>query len=209
MAFDGFNWQESVLAYPSLYQPKSPLNGRSLSIPLKQAYVAARAGSRKVLEQNSPIDYRRPNQLDVLPVMIVSAFTPVAEAYRYLPAEMTHLHAVFVYALNGMPFVPQLQCRVLVSDGTNTDTGAAVTDYPPPGNVTQSATNLNFENPYPIVSIFDSRVSRRVECDVALSLVVAGAIRRIWIEARGINGVTTLGLAFQPVYSTVWWEIRD
>ena len=194
MAFDGVIYHHADLIYPAVYHPKSPLTGPALGDALRAAYLAAHRRGRRMIDQN----YTFSTTAQAL--LVKTSFARIAEGYRRIPDEATHLVGEAVFG----SFVADDRAtafhRVKVFDGVNTDTGSTV----------ETSLEIDFArdlNPEMSVRAPQYSYSYRARFDVTLANVAPGAGREIYVEAYATR---TSGAAspYFPEHISVWWEIR-
>jgi len=200
MAFDGKLYHHADLIYPAAYHPKSPLTGPALGEALRAAYLAAHRRGRRMIDQNYPVTWRSAATQRERFAFAETTWARIAEGYRRIPAEVTHLAGEAVFSCLDADNESTAYHRVVVYDGSNTDTGsttetelalaqAADTSYLPPAL-------RYYEGP-----------TYRARFEVTLANVAPGAGREVYVQAYIERGTGGPG-SYVPQHIGVWWEIR-
>lgn len=202
MAFDGREHMDPDLGFPVLAHPEAALTGSTLATPLRQAYVVARHRSRRVLDQHFELDLRQPG---VHPIAETTRVR-LAEAYRWLPPETTHLVGEYICRVLNPDQHALLNGRLVVTDGVHTSTGVVATR-------TISGQTSVVQGPYsriddPVWSPFGQSNEFRLGFEVALGSVAAGGTVLVYFEANATRGLANVGASMIPLHVGVWTEIR-
>lgn len=210
MAFDGRDHVAAELVLPYHGHPHAPATGRALSLSLELAYLAARHNARCMGSVTYAADLRDRTRWRNLGTSFAStSYVRVAEARRgRLALEATHLIASAQWSVTGTGPVDATH-RLVVTDGTNTDTGTAVVTrcYPVPqssggwGGGPRPA-DVQAEWLSPFRNTFEALL------EVELDTVAAGDTVRWWIEGKAVVADTLSAVAYVPVHYTCAWEVR-
>lgn len=182
MTFDGRDYQDYELGFPNLYQPLEPLVGGALSKALRIAYLLARKESRRILEQHDAMDFRNPGATLARAAMNAATFTRVAEGFRYIPDEFTHLVGIATFFIPYSPSVVNVHHRLTVVGGANDISDDFVTQMAPPDDLRALPTDpRQFGNEFSIYEYANN--IGRATFEVELSNAPAGALREVYVEA--------------------------
>lgn len=199
MAFDGTIYHHADLIYPAVYHPKSPLTGPALGDALRAAYLAAHRRGRRIIDQNYPITWRSAATLRERFAFSESTWGRIAEGYRRIPAEATHLVGEAVFSCLDADDESTAYHRVVAYDGSNTDTGSTTeTEL-----AVAQAADLEYR---PYYAPYEGQ-TYRARFEVTLSNVAPGAGREVYVQAYIERGTGGPG-SYVPQHIGVWWEIR-
>lgn len=206
MAFDGVGYLDAPPIYPAAYHPGSPLTGPALGRALRIAYLYAHHHGRMIIDQPYPLAMREASTYQARTRFAETSYVRIAEGYRTIPAEVTHLVAEALFAADDA-YQLVVYHRIVVTDGSNTDTGSAVETQVPIQARERAQAGDPWYGPY------GPRYRHRARCEVELDTVTTGAVRQVYVEAYGVRVYgttpTVLGAApYQPQHVGVWTEIR-
>jgi hypothetical protein len=209
MAFDGRDYLDASPVYPSAYHSKAPLTGPALGRVLRIAYMYARRHGQLVICQNYPLNFRNTASTLSHSVEDHSTFSRVAEGFRYVPDQATHLVAQIVFMVWDPNDSTSAYHRIRVTGGGNTDNGSSTelalqnqvatrgvivdTSFGPGG--------IGIGPPFE----YDTYRSR---CEVALTNVSAGQDCEIYVEGYAADRSGSPGRSYTPIVVTAWWEVR-
>lgn len=199
MAFDGIGYRDLSLGYPTLYHPHAPLIGRSYGNALWIAYCRAQNYGRMLIDQHYVLDFRTLKTGSSGVEFTKNAYARIAEGFRWLPPETTHLVAEIMFAIRDVPENAVARHRVSVKAGANTDNGTQLEQ-----RISQAVRNT------PIgISDYSNPINQYVaRVDVALSTVTTAQDVEIFVEAYAIKSGTSDGVRYFPQHVGVWAEIR-
>lgn len=209
MVFDGHDWNDAQLCYPVLAHPRAPLTGPSLSRVQKASFVHARYARTLIFDVYPSFDWTHPTTTIETLGMFAASYARIAEGFRELPLETTHLVAEVTCSLLQANDQVRIYHKLSVTDGTHTDVGAEVLIE---GGVTTTATSLAAllrRDPSHISPFGDSEGTFRVRPELALSTVTTGAIREVFCEAYAIDKRSGAALSYWRQRVAVWAEYRE
>lgn len=136
MPFDGIAYRPQ-LVYPIHGYPTAPATARALATSLANAYAYARSANRLIGVQTSNIIGSVVPFLDrngANNAVDNTGFVPVARFRRRLDAHANHVLAQGVGRFVRGEGGAEIRMRVVVTDGTNTDTGGSIVSAAPESN---------------------------------------------------------------------------
>lgn len=176
-----------------------------MSLGLTSAYVHARYHRGPMFVQTTPYDLRTPSTtLGNNPIVSAAAYQSVGGGWSHIPDLATHVVGVGIYKITQAADATP-HCRVVVYDGSNTDTG---TDSPAEAgrSIRDLQTALYYEDDYspfaPSAAILTT--VREVTLANVIPPVTALVKYQMYVTDRGLAGV-----AFWPLLFLCWWECRE
>lgn len=198
MPFDGVQYREADFVLPAAYHPHAPLTGPALGGALRLGYAHARCHSQQIIDQQYPVNFRSMAWSDHLSFAAVT-WVRIAEGYRRLHAEATHLVAEVHFAVLDASADAVAYHRVVAYSSPNTDTGATT-------ETRLDASPLVGGPPPPFYSPFDTRAGYIARCEVELAAVPTGATAEVLVQGYALRGA--VAAAYVPRFIGVWMETR-
>lgn len=197
MAFDGVDYQAAELIYPAAHHPGAPMTGPALGSVLRAAYAHARSASRGLMVQTYGINTRTGARLGATSS---TSWFPIAECYRRIHAEATHIVADCRFSTL-LTYTDSLvaQHRIVVTTPTSTITGDALET--PLGQREESGEVDQW-------SPFGAHASYRAQVELPLTSAAKGVLCMITIEAAATRFVGTVADVYQPHIVSAWVEVR-
>lgn len=218
MAFDGVEYGGSDFIPPFASHPNAPLAGVVGQEALQGAYYIARHGAKMMVCQSygwNGVDANRTGVVNHIKTQ--SVWVRVLESYMDIPALATHLVAACVFAFAGSD-EHSIDHRIVITDGTDTDTGETVTIQADASEMSIIDSGLNFgqspdygrwtADPW---SVWPQ--AKLCICEVALddlySADATGVNREVYVETK-IEGqeANNLDPAYRPAIYWVGYEVR-
>lgn len=204
MAFDGRDHTAAELVLPYHVHPDAPATGRALALSLQLAYLAGRHNARCMGSTTYASDQRnRVRWRNNGTSFASTSYVRVAEGRRgVLPLLATHLIASAQWSTTATGAIDATH-RLVVTDGSGTDTGTAVVT-----RCVATRTGGWAGAPRPVELASPFLVTYEALIEVALSNVSAGTTVRWYIEGKASVAETTVAAAYVPVHYTCHWEVR-
>jgi hypothetical protein len=214
MPFDGVNRLDCAFTPHYAYHPFAPLTGQALARSLRTLYACARTSSRIMFQQPYTWNFRDIRSMRDQPDLATGAtFVRLAEGYRWLPPDVTHIVAdVIVQLTGGTDAIFYARCKL--------DNNAGSLDTGPTGSV-QSAGLSEFRParasyvPYGSggATAFSSLSPERpdvltLRCEVARSTVATQQDVSAYVEVYALDATAGTERAFRPLSVSCWWECR-
>lgn len=186
--------------YPILYAPAAPLAAEVMAGVLRGAYVVAHQHGTCLARTVRGIP-----QLSTSTPMTLepSSYTEIAGCrwLAYVPAEATALIVVLGEAFSPTAETNNVERRVIVTDGTNTDTGA---DTPQAIHGAVEERRVVGDMPWPGNRWYRSR--QQMICRVALANCSPAARLTVYVEGRQQAPTAPLGVTL--IGATLFWSAR-
>lgn len=196
MPFDGQDHGASPLLPPHAHHPDSPSTGVALANALRASYMFSRTNSRMIgcqtyQSQRFASGYTAHSIYD-------TSFNGIGEFRCRVPSHATHVECVAYFYTIGFDGSYIVNHRVVVTDGTNTDTG---TTYQQP---TTPVSGLQDFTPGSFFSVYDLPLESAA-FSAALSTVTQDAVVTVTPQAYAVDDEGT-ALSYRPLSCTAFWS---
>lgn len=202
MTFDGINWSEPALISAYAYAPLSPFGPDVIARSMLTSYFEGRKGGRRLLQQSYGFNGAVHNGggTNVLSTGLVA----VADSYATIETEWTHVRAAILYSAYAF-VVTEAHHRVLVNDGTTTNTGTTITREVPAGVYQDSGVEGAF-----LPSEFASAHQQLFieEVSVSLSGLTLPCEAHVIIEGNVDGSLAGLAASYRVYYAVAWAEVN-
>jgi len=217
MVFDGrqSGHPDAKLIYPYVCHPSAPLTGFAFGQILEIAYFCAHNSASPVIDTYYPVAWRSQNAFKSRMLILSLSFVRVAEGFRYIPNEATHLVCESTFTVFDAVQEASAFHRVCTSIGgvvngatvetyISVETGALGQGFSTLDSDIQSEIGRGRYSPYgPREQTFT------VKCELALTAGQAGRHdTEIYVESYAIDRAGSNALSYFPQQYTVWWEAR-
>lgn len=217
MPFDGVNYDAAPFVWPNHASPGAPVDSVVVASSLEVGYFAARRQNQLLLSEAGAWNGQRPTStLGGGFAVVSSSFVRWSDNYVFISEGATHLRAHVVYAA-----LPVADCTAHFRLGTygSSDTSFATPLYgteatQPVNATTDSGLAERFTKVFGAVPGSDFSVGAlseenavyEADIEYAFGAASPGYNTRVFVEGYLLGA---LSASFRPLFTTVWWEIRD